>query len=411
MSCLLRRSDLWGRCPTRPAARAPRRHPPWSVSCRVSCVPSASWPSLCSPCPSGMATADAATLPKPPTKTLPSRPRRGPALPGAAALRPAGQAGRRGLRQADVEPLQARHAPTGASSATATAALTEHSEGRAWDWMLSVNKPNEKAIADAVTAVAVGARRPGSARRHGPPVRDHVHHLEPQDVARLRPGARLGRPTPGRCRTPTTSTSRSRGTAPTAAPPGGPARPSRRSSPGPASAPKPTTPPQTAVGRLLAAHPGRDRPRRGARAEGHRRHAGRGLRPEDGGRPEDLAGRPRRQGDRPARPRDLGEDGGAQADPAARHATTRRPRPSPRHHAAVTPAKPPTTTPASPLAAYAKLTMKKGATGPPSSPCRRRSASPRTARSVPRPRPPSRRSRPVATCPRPASSARARGPP
>ena len=38
--------------------------------------------------------------------------------------------------------------------------------------------PTEKAIADSVVTLAVGPRRAGPARGHGPPVRHQVHHLE-----------------------------------------------------------------------------------------------------------------------------------------------------------------------------------------------------------------------------------------
>jgi hypothetical protein len=122
--------------------------------------------------------------------------------------------------------------------------LTEHSEGRAWDWMLSANKPNEKAIADSVTqwlSAPDAQGRPGAmARRFGimyiiwnhkmwraydpargwapytgpVPHTDHIHFSFSWDGAYAR-------------------TSWWTGKALTTV------------SPGPASTPKPTTPPQT----------------------------------------------------------------------------------------------------------------------------------------------------------------------
>lgn len=126
--------------------------------------------------PVGAATADAATsvtsvtTPKPPTKVLP------PALDIASPY----QAQR--LCDPNAKPgvvsfakLMAGHYRLGSADwgivRNCNSGLTEHSEGRAWDWMLSVNKPNEKAVADAVTqwlSAPDAQGRPGAmARRFG----------------------------------------------------------------------------------------------------------------------------------------------------------------------------------------------------------------------------------------------------
>ena len=190
-----------------------------------------------------MATADAATLPKPPTKALPS------ALDVASPY----QAQR--LCDPQAKPgvvafakLMSSHYKVGTAEwgivRNCNSGLTEHSEGRAWDWMLSVNKPNEKAIADSVTqwlSAPDAQGRPGAmARRFGimyiiwnhkmwraydpargwapytgpVPHTDHIHFSFSWDGA-------YGR------------TSWWTGKALTTV------------SPGPASTPKPTTPPQT----------------------------------------------------------------------------------------------------------------------------------------------------------------------
>jgi peptidoglycan hydrolase-like protein with peptidoglycan-binding domain len=114
--------------------------------------------------------ASAATAPKPPTKILPA------ALDVAAPY----QAQR--LCDPNAKPgvvafatLMSSHYKLGSASWGITrncnSGLTEHSEGRAWDWMLSVNKPNEKAVADAVTqwlSAPDAQGRPGAiARRFG----------------------------------------------------------------------------------------------------------------------------------------------------------------------------------------------------------------------------------------------------
>jgi peptidoglycan hydrolase-like protein with peptidoglycan-binding domain len=120
--------------------------------------------------PVGAATAAAGTVPKPPTKALPS------ALDIASPY----QAQR--LCDPNAKPgviafaklMTANYklgSPAVGITRNCNSGLTEHSEGRAWDWMLSVNKPNEKAVADAVTqwlSAPDAQGRPGAmARRFG----------------------------------------------------------------------------------------------------------------------------------------------------------------------------------------------------------------------------------------------------
>ncbi|KRE57122.1 peptidoglycan-binding protein [Phycicoccus sp. Soil748] len=120
--------------------------------------------------PLAAAGAQAATLPKPPSKALPS------ALDVASpyqAQRLCDPVAKPGVTA--FAKLLSSHYGLGTSSygiiRNCNSGVTEHSEGRAWDWMLSVDKPNEKAVADSVTAwlSAPDAQgRPGAmARRFG----------------------------------------------------------------------------------------------------------------------------------------------------------------------------------------------------------------------------------------------------
>ncbi|KQU69396.1 hypothetical protein ASD62_16270 [Phycicoccus sp. Root563] len=120
--------------------------------------------------PLAMADAQAASVPKPPSKALPS------ALDLASpyqAQRLCDPVAKPGV--VAFATLFSSHYGLGSASygiiRNCNSGLTEHSEGRAWDWMLSVNKPNEKAVADSVTAwlSAPDAQgRPGAmARRFG----------------------------------------------------------------------------------------------------------------------------------------------------------------------------------------------------------------------------------------------------
>jgi peptidoglycan hydrolase-like protein with peptidoglycan-binding domain len=113
--------------------------------------------------------AQATTLPKPPTKTLPS------ALDVASPYEPQSicdPVAKPGV--VDFATLMTTYykvGNTGGITRNCDSGLTEHSEGRAWDWMLSVDNPDQKAIADSVTAwlSAPDAQgRPGAmARRFG----------------------------------------------------------------------------------------------------------------------------------------------------------------------------------------------------------------------------------------------------
>lgn len=311
--------------------------------------------------PVGMASAQAATLPKPPTKALPS------ALDVASPY----QAQR--LCDPQAKPgvvafakLMSGYYKVGSSDwgivRNCNSGLTEHSEGRAWDWMLSVNKPNEKAIADSVTqwlSAPDAQGRPGAmARRFGimyiiwnhkmwraydpargwapytgpVPHTDHIHFSFSWDGA-------YGR------------TSWWTGKALTTVSPG-PAAP---------STPTPTTPPQTpsAVYSLLiqgATGPDVALAQKviGVTVDGvFGPKTAAALRIWQAAHAVKVTG---------------------QLDPATwakmvalklvppRGTTPATPATPPAPP--VTPAKPPTTTPSSPLTAYAKLTLAKGATGP-----------------------------------------------
>jgi peptidoglycan hydrolase-like protein with peptidoglycan-binding domain len=304
--------------------------------------------------PVGMATADAATLPKPPTKALPS------ALDVASPY----QAQR--LCDPQAKPgvvafakLMSTHYKIGSAQwgivRNCNSGLTEHSEGRAWDWMLSASKPNEKAIADSVVqwlSAPDAQGRPGAmARRFGimyiiwnhkmwraydpargwapytgaVPHTDHIHFSFSWDGAYGRTSWWTGKAL--------TTVSN-----------------------GPASAPKPTTPPQTpsAVYSLLiqgATGPDVALAQKviGVTADGvFGPKTAAALRTWQAAHGVKVTG---------------------QLDPAtwakmvALKLIPPRGTSTPAKPATPPPAKPPTTTPASPLAAYAKLTLSKGSTG------------------------------------------------
>ena len=117
-----------------------------------------------------ISSAQAAPVPKPPTKALPSALDVASPYQAQRLCDPVAKPGVLAFAQ-----LFSSHYGLGASSygiiRNCNSGVTEHSEGRAWDWMLSVNKPHEKAVADAVTAwlSAPDAQgRPGAmARRFG----------------------------------------------------------------------------------------------------------------------------------------------------------------------------------------------------------------------------------------------------
>ncbi len=116
------------------------------------------------------AGAQAATLPRPPSKSLPSALDLASPYQAQRLCDPVAKPGVLAFAK-----LFSGHYGLGTSSygiiRNCNSGVTEHSEGRAWDWMLSVDKPNEKAVADAVTAwlsAPDSLGRPGAmARRFG----------------------------------------------------------------------------------------------------------------------------------------------------------------------------------------------------------------------------------------------------
>ena len=117
-----------------------------------------------------VSNAQAASLPKPPSKSLPSGLDLASPYQAQRLCDPVAKPGVTAFAR-----LFSSHYGLGTASygiiRNCNSGLTEHSEGRAWDWMLSVDKPNEKAVADSVTAwlSAPDAQgRPGAmARRFG----------------------------------------------------------------------------------------------------------------------------------------------------------------------------------------------------------------------------------------------------
>jgi peptidoglycan hydrolase-like protein with peptidoglycan-binding domain len=116
-------------------------------------------------------TAEAAGIPAPPTKSLPS------ALDLASPYEPqriCDPTAKPGV-VAFAELMQSYYAATSKTTygigRNCNSGVTEHSEGRALDWMLSVNNPTQKAIADSVTtwlSAPDAQGRPGAmARRFG----------------------------------------------------------------------------------------------------------------------------------------------------------------------------------------------------------------------------------------------------
>jgi peptidoglycan hydrolase-like protein with peptidoglycan-binding domain len=120
--------------------------------------------------PLAAAGADAATVPKPPTKALPSALDVAPPYQAQRLCDPTAKPGVLAFANLMVGHYKAGVAAAGISR-NCNSGVTEHSEGRAWDWMLNVNNKDQKAIADSVTAwlSAPDAQgRPGAmARRFG----------------------------------------------------------------------------------------------------------------------------------------------------------------------------------------------------------------------------------------------------
>ncbi|TPG19211.1 peptidoglycan-binding domain-containing protein [Pedococcus bigeumensis] len=305
--------------------------------------------------PVGMATADAATLPKPPTKTLPSALDIAPPYQAQRLCDPHAKPGVVAFAKLMTANYKLGSADGGITR-NCNSGLTEHSEGRAWDWMLSVNKPNEKAVADAVTqwlSAPDAQGRPGAmARRFGimyiiwnhkmwraydpargwatytgpVPHTDHVHFSFSWDGAYGHTSWWTGKAL-------------------------------TKVDPGPASTPKPTTPPQppSAVYSLLI---------QGATGPDV------ALAQKVIGTTADGVFGPKTTTALRAWQAAHGVKVTGQLDPATwakmvalklippRGATT-----PPKPTTPPPPAKPPTTTPSSPLAPYAKLTIAKGAKG------------------------------------------------
>ena len=113
----------------------------------------------------------AAPVPKPPAKSLPSALDAAPPYQGQRVCDPNAKPGVTAFAQ-----LMVGHYGVGSAAAwnitrACNSGITEHSEGRAWDWMLNAANPQQKAIADSVVAwlSAPDAQgRPGAmARRFG----------------------------------------------------------------------------------------------------------------------------------------------------------------------------------------------------------------------------------------------------
>lgn len=96
------------------------------------------------------ASADAVTLPKPPSKALPSDLDVASPYEPQRICDPVAKPGVLAFARLMTSYYQVGN--TGGITRNCNSGVTEHSEGRAWDWMLSVNDPNQKAIADSVTA-------------------------------------------------------------------------------------------------------------------------------------------------------------------------------------------------------------------------------------------------------------------
>jgi peptidoglycan hydrolase-like protein with peptidoglycan-binding domain len=122
--------------------------------------------------PAGMAGAHAATsVPKPPSKSLPSALDVAPPYQGQQLCDPHAKPGVVAFAQLMVGTYKVGSAAPWYMERNCNNGVTEHSDGRAWDWMLNVDKPQEKAIADAVTqwlSAPDAQGRPGAmARRFG----------------------------------------------------------------------------------------------------------------------------------------------------------------------------------------------------------------------------------------------------
>jgi peptidoglycan hydrolase-like protein with peptidoglycan-binding domain len=115
--------------------------------------------------------AQATTVPKPPTKSLPSTLDIAPPYNGQKVCDPHAKPGVVAFAELMVSHYKVGSAQPWYMERSCNNGVTEHSDGRAWDWMLSVDNKDQKAIADSVVAwlSAPDAQgRPGAmARRFG----------------------------------------------------------------------------------------------------------------------------------------------------------------------------------------------------------------------------------------------------
>ncbi|WP_270886452.1 peptidoglycan-binding domain-containing protein [Pedococcus sp. 5OH_020] len=120
--------------------------------------------------PFAVTTAEAAGLPKLPSKSLPGALDVAPPYEAQRLCDPVAKPGVVAFAKLMTSNYGVGSAAWGITR-NCNSGVTEHSEGRAWDWMLSVDKPGEKAIADAVTqwlSAPDAQGRPGAmARRFG----------------------------------------------------------------------------------------------------------------------------------------------------------------------------------------------------------------------------------------------------
>jgi peptidoglycan hydrolase-like protein with peptidoglycan-binding domain len=115
--------------------------------------------------------AGAAPPPKPPARSLPSALDVAPPYQGQRVCDPHAKPGVTAFAQLMVSHYKVGSAAAWGIERNCNSGVTEHSEGRAWDWMLNAGNPSQKAIADSVVAwlSAPDAQgRPGAmARRFG----------------------------------------------------------------------------------------------------------------------------------------------------------------------------------------------------------------------------------------------------
>jgi peptidoglycan hydrolase-like protein with peptidoglycan-binding domain len=125
-------------------------------------------PALAMPAQAAMA-ATTPSVPKPPSKSLPAALDVAPPYQAQRICDPVAKPGV--VAFATLMTSHYKLGSAGGITRNCFSGVTEHSEGRAWDWMLSVDKPNEKAVADAVTSwlsAPDAEGRPGAmARRFG----------------------------------------------------------------------------------------------------------------------------------------------------------------------------------------------------------------------------------------------------